>query len=136
MGTRAAKKVNELHLEKAQHDLDHVQCEGEDLKNVFVFKYLGSLFTASGDQSWDVRRRIGMAEARMGTLRHVFNADINFHIKMKVYKTAVCSLLTYGSEAWSLDKDTQAKINGCNARMLSRFTNKDAHQEASARTRS
>ena len=28
------------------------------------------------------------------------------------------------------------KINGCNARMLSRFTNKDAHQEASARTRS
>ena len=71
----------------------------------------------------------------MGELRHIFNADINFGLKLKIYKTAVCSLLTYGSEAWSLDEATQAKINGANARMMSRFTNQDAHQEASPRTR-
>ena len=53
---------------------------------------------------------------------------------MKIYKTAVCSLLTYGSEAWNLNKKTQAKLNGANARCLSHFTKKTAHQEATAKT--
>ena len=74
--------------------------------------------------------------ARMGQLRHVFNSGIRFGLKMKIYKTAVCSLLTYGCEAWSLDEQTLATINGANARCLCRFTGKDAHQEASTRTRS
>ena len=48
---------------------------------------------------------------------------------------AATSLLTYGSEAWRLDEETRAKINGANARCLSRFTGKSVHAEASARTR-
>ena len=49
---------------------------------------------------------------------------------MKIYKTAVCSLLTYGIEAWHLNEQIIAMINGANARLLSRFTGKDTHQEA------
>ena len=92
-------KVHQLHLEDAQHAHEHVECEGETLKNVYVFKYLGSMFTADGDQTRDVKRRIGMASTRMGELRHVFNSAIAKKVKMKIYKTAVGSLLTYGSEA-------------------------------------
>ena len=84
----------------------------------------------------DVQRRINLAMARMGQLRQVFNSNIRLGLKMKVYKTAVCSLLTYGCEAWDLSTRTQAMINGVNARCLCRFTGKDAHQEVSARTRS
>ena len=72
----------------------------------------------------------------MGQLRHVFGSAISFKLKMKIYKTAVCSLLTYGCEAWDMDVQTMAKINGANARLLSRFTGKDAHAEASEATRS
>ena len=79
---------------------------------------------------------MALAADRMGELRHVFNSSIPFGLKMRIYKTAVCSLLTYGSEAWHLDERITAKINGFNSRMLSRFTGKDAHAEASARTRS
>ena len=64
------------------------------------------------------------------------NSGIAFKVKMKVFKTAICSLLTYGCEAWSLDERIQAMINGASARCLCRFTGKDAHQEASVRTRS
>ena len=74
--------------------------------------------------------------ARMGQLRQVFNANIKMGLKMKVYKTAICSLLTYGCEAWDMNERTMAMINGANARCLCRFTGKDAHQEASARSRS
>ena len=71
----------------------------------------------------------------MGKLTHVFNAKIPFKLKMKVYKCAICSLFTYGSEAWNLDAATTAAINGANARCLSRITGKSPHEEASARTR-
>ena len=136
-GTRAEQKVKENKLAQAQMDLDlnKVQCQGEDLLNTFIFKYLGSLFAADGNQMYDVRRRIGMAMTRMGQLRHVFSSKIILNLKLKVYKLAVCSLLVYGSEAWNLDQQTCAAINGANDRCLSRLTGKSAHQEASAHTR-
>ena len=135
-GTRAAAKVKLDKLSEAQKSKSKVFCEVSELRNVFKFKYLGSIFAADGDQSHDVQRRIALATSRMGQLRHVFNANIGLRLKMKLYKTAVCPLLTYGSEAWYLDQETIAMINGANARLLSRITGKDAHVEASVRTRS
>ena len=73
---------------------------------------------------------------RMGKLRHVFNAAISFRLKMRIYTSAICSLFTYGSETWIMDKAAMAKLNGANARCLSRFSGKSPHQEASAYTRS
>ena len=84
----------------------------------------------------DVKRRVALAMQRMGALRHVFNSSIPLALKMKIYKTAICSLLTYGCEAWTLDEKTLAMINGANARCLSWFTGNDSHTEASVRTRS
>ena len=40
--------------------------------------------------------------------------------------------MTVKREAWHLDERITAMINGANARLLSRFTGKDAHTEASA----
>ena len=109
---------------------------GKALKNVFHFKYLGSVFAADGSHSYDVKRRVTMAMSRMGQFRHVFNSKIPVNLKMKIYKAVVCSILTYGSEVWRLDEKTLAALNGVNARCLSRFTDKDAHVEVSHRTRS
>ena len=38
----------------------------------------------------------------MGALRNVFDSGIPLGLKLKIYKTAICSLLTYGCEAWTL----------------------------------
>ena len=46
--------------------------------------------------------------------------------------SCVCSILTYGSEAWSIDKETRKALNGSNAIMMSVLTGKTPHQEASA----
>ena len=40
-------------------------------------------------------------------------------IIISLYKASVCSILTYGSEAWLLDDETCKIINGANAYMLS-----------------
>ena len=90
--------MRQLKLEEKQKLEPQICCEGKKLKNIFLFKYLGSMFAADGDQEYDVKRRIALATSRMGQLRHVFGSDITFVTKMRIYKTAVCSLLTYGSE--------------------------------------
>mgnify|MGYP003326603192 CR=1 FL=1 len=134
-GTCAAKKVHRMKLTEAQKDKRQVECEGKRLENVYIFKYLGSQFAADGDEVHDVKRRVALATSRMGELRNVFNAKISLRVKLRIYKTAVCSLLTYGCEAWHLSEEVCALINGANARLLSRFTHKSAHEEASPRTR-
>ena len=136
MGTRADLKVRDGKRAEAQQTKPKVNCEGEELKNVWQFKYLGALFAASGEQRQDVDRRIALAMSRCGELRQVFSSDtIPQNLKIEIYKSAVSSLLTYGCEAWHLDKRTQARINGANARCMARITGKDAHTEASKATR-
>ena len=131
-GTCADRCVKDVKVAEAQKHKPKVKCEQAELKNVAVFKYLGSLFYADGQHRQDVTRRIALAMNRCGKLRHVFDSkDLPMSLKLSVYKAAVASILTYGSEAWHLTTRTQARLNGANARCLSRFTGKSSHEEAS-----
>ena len=134
-GRVAEARAAEKKLEEAQEELPQVSCEGIPLDNKLTFKYLGSMFGADGDQKFDVRRRIGIAMTRMGQLRQVFSSTLPLSVKMKVYRASICSLFTYGSEAWNLDERTRAALNGANARCLSRITGRSIHEEASTRSR-
>ena len=64
-GTCAAKKVSELKLCEVQKQKVKVVCEGKGLKNTFIFKYLGSLFAADGDEKHDVQCHTSLALSRM-----------------------------------------------------------------------
>ena len=50
-------------------------------------------------------------------------------IKLRLYKTAVYSILTYSCETWRLTPPVMRQINGVNSRMLARFTGKSIPQE-------
>ena len=132
LGTCADKCVKDAKVADAQQAKPKVQCEQAELKNVAVFKYLGSLFYADGQHRHDVTRRIALAMNKCGKLRQVFDSnDLPPSLKLSIYKAAVASTLTYGSEAWHMTTRTMARINGANARCLSRFTGKTSHEEAS-----
>ena len=136
IGRRADKKVKEGKLEEQQKLKPKAKCEEAELKNSFFFKYLGSTFSADGSHRRDVEQRSAMAKNRCGELRHVFGSkDIPLALKLNLYKVAVSSIFTYGSEAWRLTERTMATINGTNATCLSWITNKTAHEEASEKTR-
>ena len=84
----------------------------------------------------DVCRRIALARTRFGKLRHLWHHNqLHFNLRMRLYKACVCSILTYGSEAWRLDAAVMRKINGANAQMMSAITGRSVHQEASAKWR-
>ena len=52
----------------AQKTRPKVSCEGEKLKNVFLFKYLGSIFAADGSHQHDINKRVALAMKRCGQL--------------------------------------------------------------------
>ena len=130
----AAAKTKKM--KEAQETRPKVECEGKALNNVFLFKYLGSLFSADGSHhQYDVTRRIILAKKRCGQLRNIFSSpDVPTATKISIYKSAVMSLLTYGCDAWTLAPKLQAHINGANASCLARITGHSIHFEASTRT--
>ena len=131
--TTARKDVRNDKLEVQQEDTPtKVYWGREKVQDSWRFIYLGSLFQADGDQTPDIKRRIAMAKSRAGALRHVWSAALPLTLKLRLYVSACCSILTYGSEAWVL-LDAKA-ISGANAYMLSHITGRTKHEEASTAT--
>ena len=77
-----------------------------------------------------------MARQRFGKMHHLWK-DNNLHqnLRLRLYKAAVCSILTYGSEAWMLNAEVRRALNGANASMLAIITGKTVHEESSDDTR-
>ena len=100
------------------------------LENTFHFKYLSTIFVADAKQKYDIKVRIAKVFARCGTLRNVFDSkELPIKLKLRLYKAAVCSILTYGCETWRITPPVMRQINGANSRMLSRLTGKSIPQE-------
>ena len=78
-------------------------------------------------------KRIAMARTRAGKLHRVWKANLPPKLKLRLYVSGVCSILTYGSEAWRLDERAQRAINGANAMMLAHMTGKSIHEESASR---
>ena len=133
--TAAIDAQTKLYREE-QKKKEKAVCEGEEIDNVWQFVYLGSRFQADGDQVADIKARIALATSTAGKMRGVWAAKtVPLSLKMRIYKTGVCSRLIYGSEGWKLTARACAMLNGANSRMVSRITGKSAHEEASVRTR-
>ena len=92
-GRLADRAVQRDKLALQQEERPHVLCEGKQLDNVFKFGYLGTLFPADGDQTYDIERRLNLAKARCGKLRHIFDSTkLDLRLKLRLYRAAVCFL--------------------------------------------
>ena len=78
----------------------------------------------------DVRARIAMVRQRFGKIHHLWRDNaLHLNLRLRLYKEAVCSVLTYGSEAWTLTLEVRKAINGANAAMLTIITGNTVRQE-------
>ena len=61
----------------------------------------------------------------------MFDADhLSLPLKIRLYITAVCSILTYGAETWALTNTVLRQLNGANSLMLARITGRSIPTEA------
>ena len=70
-------------------------------------------------------------------MRNIWQAkSLHLRLRMRLYISSVCSILTYGSEAWLMTEDIRRAINGANSRMVAIITGNSPHDEAKDGTRS
>ena len=107
------------HLSTMENPLP-MTLNGEELKNVDHFKYLGSVIDKDGtiDKDVDLRVQAAWSSWRNGVL---YDRKIPLRRKAKVYETIIRPALTYGSQCWAMKVTNKRKIATTEMRMLRRI---------------
>ena len=83
------------------------QIEGEKVKAVTDFIFLGSKITVDGDFSHKIKRHFLLERQLMAILDSILKIrDITFPTMVHIVKTMVFSVVMYGCESWNI-KNTE-----------------------------
>ncbi|KAK3534263.1 hypothetical protein QTP86_008521 [Hemibagrus guttatus] len=98
-----------------------VRLQGEEVKKVQEFKYLGSTVQSNGECGKEVKKRV---QAGWNGWRKVSGVlcerKISARIKGKVYRTVVRAAMLYGLETVSLRKRQESELEVAELKMLSK----------------
>ena len=79
------------------------QIDGETMKTVTDFIFLGSQITADGDCSHEIKRCLLLGRKAMTNLDSILESrDITFPTKVHVVKALVFPVVMYGCESWTI----------------------------------
>ena len=82
------------------------QIDGETMKTVTDFTFLGSKITADSDCSHEIKRHLLLGRKAMTYLDNVLKSrDITFPTGVHLVKPMVFPVVMYGSESWTIKKD-------------------------------
>ena len=77
----------------------------ETVETVADFIFLGSIITADGDCSHEIRRRLLLGRKVMTNLDSIFKGrDITLSTKVCLVKAMVFPVVMYGCESWTIKK--------------------------------
>ena len=81
------------------------QIDGETMKTVTGFIFLGSKITADGDCSHEIKRHLLLGRKVMTNLDGILNSrDITLPIKVHLVKAMIFPVVMYGCESWTVNK--------------------------------
>ena len=81
------------------------EIDGETMKTVRDFIFLGSKITADGDSSHEIKRSLLLGRKAMTKLDSILESkDITFPTKVHLVKALVFLVVVYGCKSWTLKK--------------------------------
>ena len=99
--------------------------DGEVIRQVRTFSFLGSLVTDEGGCSLEIRDRIRLSEQKLIGLRWIFHGNIRRRRVIRLVAQYIWPVLLYGCEAWTLSvrdlEVIEAFLNKVRLRILGRF---------------
>ena len=88
------------------------QIDGEIMETVTDFIFLGSIITANGDCSHEIKRRLLLGRKVMTNLDSIFKSkDITLPTKVCLVKAMVFPVVMYGCESWTVKKAECRRID-------------------------
>ena len=87
------------------------EINGETVKTVSDFIFLGSKITADGDCSHEIKRGLLLGRKVMTNLDSIFKSrDITLLTKVHLVKAIVFPVVMYGCESWTVKKAEHCRI--------------------------
>ena len=81
------------------------QIDGETIRTMTYFIFLGSKITADGDYSYEIKRCFLLGRKAMTNLDIILKSrDITLPTKAYLVKAIVFPLVMYGCESWTIKK--------------------------------
>ena len=81
------------------------EIDGETVETAADFIFLGSIITADGDCSHEIKRCLLLGRKLMTNLDSILKSrDINFPTKVHLVKAMVFPVVMYGGESWTIKK--------------------------------
>ena len=81
------------------------QIDGETVKTMADFIFLGFKITADGDCSHEIKRRLLLRRKVMTNLDSILKSrDITLSTKVRLVKAMVFPVVMYGCESWTVKK--------------------------------
>lgn len=103
---------------------------------VSQFNYLGVTLSSSADAGVAIRERIKMASKCYYARRNLLKSNLLARtVKLKIYKTLIKPVLTYGCEAWTLKNEDCQRIATFERRILRRIFGPIKEEDGSYRSR-
>jgi hypothetical protein len=85
------------------------------------FVYLGSCITRDNDECKEIKRRLKLANKAYFSLLAIMRCkDINKKSKVMLYKTLIRTVLTYGSETWTISRKSENVLSTFERNILRR----------------
>ena len=103
---KAGLKLN-IHKTKimASGPITSWKIDGETMKIVRDFVFMGSIFTADGDCSHGIKRRLLLGRKAMTNLDSILKSrNIIVPTKVRPVKATVFPVVMYGCESWTIKK--------------------------------
>ena len=88
------------------------EIDGHTLETVSDFIFLGSIITADGDCSHEIKRRLLLGRKVRTNLDSILKSrDITLPTRVHVVKAMVFPVVTYGCESWTVKKAERLRID-------------------------
>ena len=106
------KKTKTMVISRKPEDRNlEIKVDNEVLEQVETFKYLGTQIKADGRTDTEIKNRISIAKSKFSSMSKLLTSrQLDIQTKLKILKCYVFSIFTYGSEAWTLSKVFEDKI--------------------------
>ncbi|KAK3553352.1 hypothetical protein QTP70_002429 [Hemibagrus guttatus] len=121
-GMKVSRSKTEYMCVNEREGSGTVRLQGEEVKKVQEFKYLGSTVQSNGECGKEVKKRV---QAGWNGWRKVSGVlcdqKISARIKGKVYRTVVRPAMLYGLETVSLRKRQESELEVAELKMLSQL---------------
>src|SRR6478609_1002243 len=105
------KKTKAMVVLRNGEEKVNITVEGQSVKQVSKFRYLGSLISEYGRCLDDVKTRIGMAKDAFNQRKEVLTRSISVDVRKRMVKTFVWPVVLYGCERWTMRKEEINRLN-------------------------